>query len=199
MRTRRTAARPGRTLVVHPATPDRWDDLEALFGPRGACAGCWCMWWRLQRKAWDAGKGEGNRKAFRQVVKGGAVPGLLAYDGDTPVGWVALAPRDDYPRLDRSRNLARVDDAEVWSVSCFFVARSHRGRGVSGRLLAAAVDHVRAQGGRIVEAYPVDPAKRTADAFVYTGLLSTFEGAGFAEVARRSPTRPVMRKRLRPR
>ena len=157
------------------------------------------MWWRVDRKTWNAGKGEGNRAAFRAVVEGGAVPGLIAYDGEAPVGWVALAPRDDYPRLDRSRNLARVDDAEVWSVSCFFVKRSHRGQGLTGRLLEAALDHVRENGGRLVEAYPVDPAGRAGDAFVYTGLLSTFTRAGFREVARRSPTRPVMRKEVRPR
>src|SRR5690242_855406 len=117
-------------LAVHPLTPDRWPDLERLFGPRGACAGCWCMWWRVPRRDWNAGKGEGNRAALEAYVRAGNVPGLLAYDGDVPVGWVALEPRAAYPRLAASRNLAPVDEEAVWSITCFFVARSHRGRGL---------------------------------------------------------------------
>lgn len=186
-------------IRIHPATAERWDDLASLFGPRGACEGCWCMWWRVDRKTWDAGRRAGNRKALRRLVEDGTVPGLLAYDGEVPVGWVALAPREDYPRLDRSRNLARVDDAAVWSITCFFVAKDRRGEGLTRRLLAAAVDHVRAHGGRIVEGYPVDPAGPKTDTSVYTGLLSTFEAAGFREVVRRAKARPVVRKRVRPR
>jgi len=197
-------ARPASKLRLVPATPDRWADLEALFGARGACAGCWCMWWRIPRRDWKAGqapgdgvKGAGNRRAFRRLVEGGAVPGLLAYDGGAPVGWVAVEPRDAYPRLDASPTLARVDDRPVWSVTCFFVAASHRGRGVARALAAAALRHVRARGGRLVEAYPVDRGARSADAFVYTGPAAVFAGLGFREVARRRPTRPILRKALR--
>lgn len=184
---------------IHPATPDRLADLEALFGPRGACGGCFCMWWRLDRRTYEAKKGPGNRRALRALVRRGPPPGLLAYHGDRAVGWIAIAPRTEYPRLDRSRTLARVDDAPVWSVSCFFVARGHRGRGLTRRLLEAALDHVRDHGGGLVEAYPVDPRTRSPDAFVYTGLARTFLAAGFTEVARRSPTRPILRRRVRAR
>jgi GNAT superfamily N-acetyltransferase len=186
-----------RKLVVRPVTPDRWPDLEALFGPRGACAGCWCMWFRLPRKAFAAGNGEKNRRALRRIVARGDVPGLLAYDGDAPVGWVAVEPREAYPSLERSRTLARVDGAPVWSVTCFFVARSRRGTGVARALLRAAVAHARSRGARIVEGYPVDYRREVADAWVYHGAASTFRAAGFEEVARRSPTRPILRKALR--
>ncbi len=185
---------PPTNLAVRPLTPDRWPDLVKLFGPRGACAGCWCMWWRLRRAEFDAGKGEGNARGLERYVRAGHVPGLLAYDGDEPVGWVAIEPRAAYPRLARSRTLAPVDDAPVWSITCFFVARPHRGRGATRALIDAAVRHARAGGATAVEAYPVDLRKDTADAFVYTGAASTFLDLGFEEVARRSRSRPIVRR-----
>jgi GNAT superfamily N-acetyltransferase len=186
-------------LSFKPLTPARWDDLEALFGPRGACGGCWCMWWRLPRARYNASKGEGNRKAFRKIVLSGETSGIIAYRGTQPVGWCAVAPRDRFPALDRSRVLAPVDDKPVWSITCFFVAREHRGHGITAALIRAAVGFARRKGARIMEAYPVDPAGgRTADAFVYTGLVSTFTAAGFTEVARRSPKRAVYRMTLPP-
>jgi len=177
----------------HPLTSDRWPDLERLFGPRGACAGCWCMWWRLTRPEWNRTKGEGNRKAFRKLVRSGAEPGVLAYADGGPVGWCAIAPREQYPKLSHSRILKPVDDQPVWSVTCFFVARGFRRQGLSTKLLKAAVDFARARGAKIIEGYPHDTKKPTADPFVYTGLLSAFRQAGFKEVARRSKTRPIMR------
>ena len=176
-----------------PLTPDRWPDVEYLFGPRGACAGCWCMWWRLSRPEWNRGKGEGNRKAFRKLVRSGAEPGVLAYADGEAVGWCAIAPRGQYPRLDGSRILKPVDDQPVWSVTCFYVARGFRHQGLSAALLKAAVDFARARGAKIVEGYPHDTKKATADVFVYTGLASAFRKTGFKEVARRSKTRPIMR------
>ena len=178
-----------------PLTPDRWGDLERLFGPRGACAGCWCMWWRLSRPEWNRGKGEGNRKAFRKLVRSGTEPGVLAYADGEPVGWCAIAPREQYPRLASSRILQPVDDQPVWSVTCFYIARSFRHQGLSAALLKAAADFARARSAKIVEGYPHDVKKTAADVFVYTGLASAFRKAGFKEVARRSKTRPVMRAR----
>jgi GNAT superfamily N-acetyltransferase len=184
--------------AICPLTPARWKDLEALFGERGACGGCWCMFWRLPRAVFERQKGSGNRQAFRRRVQKGDPPGLIAYDGRTPVGWCAVAPRAQYPALARSRILQPVDGEPVWSVSCLFVARPYRRRGVSKRLLEAAADYVRRRGGRIVEGYPVEPKeKKVADAFVWTGLASAFRQAGFHEVARRSQTRPIMRRDLR--
>jgi GNAT superfamily N-acetyltransferase len=183
-------------LAIHPLTPDRWPDLVRLFGPRGACAGCWCMWWRLDRAAWNAGKGPGNRRALERTVRSGRVPGLLAYEGGAPVGWVAVEPREAYPRLARSRILARADDAPVWSITCFFVARERRSRGLTRVLIEAAARHARASGASLLEAYPVEPRRGLADASVYTGAASTFRALGFHEVARRSAARPIVRRAL---
>ena len=181
-------------LEFYPLIAERWVDLETLFGEKGACGGCWCMWWRLKRSEFERQKGEGNRMALKTIVDCGEVPGILAYANGQPVGWCAVAPREAYPTLERSRILMRVDDKPVWSIVCFFIARQFRGKGVAGKLLKAAIEYVQKKGGRIVEGYPVEPKKgRIPDAFAYTGLASTFRKAGFVEVARRSETRPIMR------
>ncbi|MBS1108797.1 MAG: GCN5-related N-acetyltransferase [Anaeromyxobacteraceae bacterium] len=185
-------------LRFRPLTADRLPDLERLFGPRGACGGCWCMFWKQTRPEYEKGKGAGNRDAMRRQVRAGVVPGILAYDADGPVGWCAVEPRSAFPRLARSRTLAPVDDSPAWSVPCFFVARRARGTGLTAALLAAAAAHARRAGAAVLEGYPVDPRGETADAWLYTGLASTFLRSGFTEVARRSPTRPVMRLALRP-
>lgn len=181
-------------ITCHPLTPERWADVEKLFGSRGACAGCWCMWFKRSRKEFDAARGEKNRRAFRKIVATGPPPGLLAYAGDEPVGWCAAEPRENYGGLARSRVFAPVDDRPAWAVTCFFVAKGWRRRGVTVALLRAAVEHVRAQGGRIIEGCPVDTdGKKYTDTFAYVGAAEAFRRAGFREVARRSPTRPVMR------
>lgn len=180
-------------------TPDRFDDFERLFGPRGACGGCWCMFWKLPAKDFHLLTGEGTRQMQKSLVEQGLVPGLLAYYGETPVGWIAVEPRSEYPRLARSRVLKPVDEAEVWSVTCFFTAKSHRRQGLTVELLKQAVKYVSAQGGKIVEGYPVDPKGQNAPApFVYTGLPGAFLKAGFIEVARFSPTRPIFRYFIAP-
>ena len=171
-------------VEVHPLTPQRWPDFEKLFGRNGACAGCWCMWWRLPAATWRARKGEGNRKAMQRLVKAGARPGLLAYADGQAVGWCAVAPREEYPRFATSRVLKPVDDQPVWSVTCFFIARVYRRRGITRQLLDAAAEFAMRQGGTILEGYPVEPRRDQPDAFVYTGLASAFRKAGFDEVAR---------------
>ncbi|GAB4372685.1 MAG: GNAT family N-acetyltransferase [Acidobacteriota bacterium] len=184
----------GRVEIVA-ATGERWRDLAALFGPRGACAGCWCMYWPRERAAFEAGKGPGNRRALRRLVAAGRTPGLLAYRDGRPVGWVALGPRGDFPRLARSRVLAPVDGQPVWSIVCLFVVRDARRQGLSVELIRAACRHARRHGARLVEAYPVEPrAGEVPPAFAWTGIASGFRDAGFSEVARRSPTRPIMRR-----
>lgn len=156
------------------------------------------MFWRRTAQEFAAGKGAGNRAAMKRLVDAGEEPGLLAYVGDEPVGWCALAPRERFVRLTTSRVLKPVDDEPVWSVPCFFVARAHRRRGLTSKLLAAARKYAREHGARILEGYPVDPRKADVpDVFAYTGLASAFERAGFEVAARRSPGRPVMRCKLR--
>jgi GNAT superfamily N-acetyltransferase len=181
-------------VEYHPVSAERWQDLEALFGPRGACGGCWCMWWRLARSQFQRQKGEGNKNSFRQIIEAGEVPGLLAYGGGHALGWCAVAPRIDYPVLERSRILKKVDDQPVWSVVCFFVKKSFRGKGLTVGLLSAAVAYAKQHGATIVEGYPVEPKSSPMPAiFAYTGFASAFRKAGFGEVLRRSETRPIMR------
>ena len=178
----------------HPLTPERWSDFEELFGKHGAAGGCWCMWWRLTHKEFAAQKGEGNRRAMKAIVDSGRVHGILGYHQRRPVGWCSVAPREDFPRLERSRILKPVDRQPVWSVVCFFIAKDYRRRGVGKRLLRTAVDYVSRRGGSILEGYPVEPRRgATPDLFAYHGLASMFRSVGFKEVARRSDTRPIMR------
>jgi GNAT superfamily N-acetyltransferase len=182
-------------LIIHPLIPARWEDFETLFGANGACGGCWCMLWRLPRKAYDEGKGAGNRASLRALVDDGAVPGLIAYDGASPIGWCSVGPRSVYSALERSRVLKPVDEKPVWSVACLFIRKDYRKKGVSVSLLNAAADWAFAHGGTIIEGYPVEPKQGDIPpAFAWTGLPSAFQKAGFHEVSRRSPTRPVMRR-----
>lgn len=194
MRSRRSNAR----LRFEPLVPALWPDLERLFGSRGACGGCWCMWWRLKRADWVAGKGASNKRAFRRIVENGPPPGVLAFSGDEPIAWCALAPREEYAVLARSRTLAPVDARPVWSITCFFVAKDWRRRRVSSALLEAAAKLARRAGARRLEGYPVDPRTGALpDAFAWTGTLKAFERSGFREVARRSNSRPIVRRELR--
>jgi GNAT superfamily N-acetyltransferase len=190
------AARSAK-IEFQPLTPGRWRDLESLFGERGACGGCWCMYWRLTRANYNLGKGEKNKRAFKALVEADETPGILAYAGGKPVAWCSVAPRESFPVLERSRILKPVDDRKVWSVVCFFVDKEHRRQGITVRLLKAAIDFVRARGGRVLEGYPVDPIKNQPDAFVWSGLASAFIKAGFKEVERRSESRPIMRREIR--
>jgi len=181
-------------FAFHPVTSERWSDLEQLFGPRGATGGCWCMWWRLKRKDFEAQKGEGNRQAMKAIIDSGEIPGILAYAGTQPVGWCSIGPRASFPALDRSRTLKRIDDQPVWSVVCFFTAKHYRRQGLMVGLLRAALEYARGQGARIVEGYPYDPKSgKSPDPFVYTGLSSAFLKVGFVQVAQPTETRSIMR------
>lgn len=180
-------------LRFHPVTPERWQDLERLFGEHGAYGGCWCMWFRLRRRDFDRNSGEQNKQAMKGIVDSGEVPGLLAYAAGKPVGWVSLGPREEFTHLEHSRTLKRVDDQPVWSVVCFVVDEQCRGQGLMTKLLQAGIDYARRRGARIVEAYPVEPKGRLTGYSGFTGIASTFRRAGFVEVVRRSPDRPIMR------
>ena len=180
-------------LSFYPASAARWHDLEELFGERGACGGCWCMFWRLPRKEFDAGKGAGNKRALKRIVTTGREPGIIGYLNHEPIAWCAMAPRADYSALERSRILKPVDDEPVWSVSCLFIKKPYRRQGVSAQSLRAAVAFAASHGATIVEGYPVEPSVNTPDPFLWHGVASAFLAAGFKEVARRSNSRPIMR------
>lgn len=184
-------------LKYHPLTPDRWDDLVTLFGERGACGGCWCMWWKLSRSEWTKGKGARNKNALNKIVTSGVVPGIIAYDGDDPVGWCAVEPRDNYPVLAKSRSLKPIDNRPVWSITCFFIRKSHRRRGLSVALLEAAARLAKKNRAKLLEGYPsVVHKKDVPGPFIWTGTEAAFLKAGFAEVARPSPSRRIMRREL---
>lgn len=180
-----------------PLTEETWKDFEALFGAKGACGGCWCMTPRLTRSEYEKNKGEGNKRAMRRLVGDDHVPGVLIYDGAQPVAWCAVEPRANLSGLSRSRILAPVDEQPVWSIVCLFIAKDARGQGWSKRAIEAACQHARANGAEWIEAYPVEPKQdRMPAVFAYTGIASAFAACGFREVARRSPTRPIVRRRL---
>ncbi len=180
---------------IRPLSPKNWDDFEILFGPRGACAGCWCMYWFKTQKEFDLLKGEGLKSLmYQKVWDEGKSPGLIIFVDGEAAGWIAVGPREQYSRLARSRILKPIDDLEVWSIVCFFVNKKWRKQGLNSRLITTAVNHARDNGAKIIEAYPEDPDKpQIPDVFAYTGFVSSFRKAGFIEVARRSATRPIMR------
>ncbi len=194
-----TAASDWRSsLEFHPLTPDRWPDLVRLFGESGANSGCWCMFWRITRAEFARqapNKGAENKVAFRAMVDSGQVPGLLAYSGEEPVAWCSVGPRERYPSLERSPTLKRIDNQPVWSVMCFFMAKSNRGQGLMVPLLRAAVDYAGRHGGRIVEGYPWEQseARRRPGTEGFMGFAQAFRRAGFQEARRLSDRRLIMR------
>lgn len=181
-------------LEIRPLTPDLWPDLEDLFGEKGACNGCWCMYCRIG-SAYRRQPADKNKAAFRAVVKRGPPPGLLAFDGDRAVGWCQLTPRDDVPALDRSWRLKRVDDLPVWALSCFYVRIGYRRKGVTKALISAALQVAKRARAPALEAYPFDAA--VSPSASSTGYATTFARAGFKVVARRDPPRPIMRHDLK--
>jgi GNAT superfamily N-acetyltransferase len=189
-------------LDVHPLTAARWNDLVALFNARGGSQvrGCWCMYYRRSGRC-DVPPGttyaQYNRRALKALVDQGIVPGLLGYRNGTPIAWVSLGPREQYAKLARSPVMKPVDDKPVWSVVCFFTSLDARGERIAEAMLAHAAGFARANGARWLEAYPVDKAGRDRDDAMWFGAKPMYDRAGFSEVARRKPTRPVMRKTLR--
>jgi GNAT superfamily N-acetyltransferase len=198
-----------QAIVVRPATRARWADLEELFerpGPRGGKTypgACWCVLWRIPRKEFEAGwgrdkspdRGAGNKAVMVEIVRRDERPGLLAYLDGTAVGWCAVGPRSDLPRLRQTASVADLPedhDDGIWSVSCFYVHGSYKRRGVAGALLAAAVETATAAGAQVLEGYPVRPGH--GDPF--TGHAALFEAAGFT-VTLGDTSRGLARLRLR--
>jgi Acetyltransferase (GNAT) family len=183
-------------LAIRPLTLDLWPSFEDLFGPNGACAGCWCMYGRIG-SSYRRRPREKNKAEFREIVKRRPPPGLLAFEGDLAVGWCQVTPRDSVPWLDRLWRLARVDDLPVWSLSCFYIRIGYRRKGVCTALIGAALQTARRARAPALEAYPFDAA--VSPSASGTGYASTFARTGFETVARRVPARPIMRYDLRPR
>ena len=180
-------------LRVRPLTMELWPALEDLFGPLGACNGCWCMYWRIGA-AYRKRPRKKNKAEFRQVVKKGPPPGLLAFDGRLAVGWCQLTPRDALQQMERNWRLRRVDDVPVWSISCLYVRKGYRRRGIARELIEAAVRVAKQACAPALEAYPVD--RNLSPSSSSTGFVTTYEKAGFRTVARHFPPRPIMRRDL---
>lgn len=193
------------SIVIHPLGPERWDDLVDLFGPeRGACAGCWCMWPRVRGVDFTAMSKPARREAFRALVAAGPPPGLLAYDGDAAIGWVAVGPRGSVRRFDGAK-VSKPPEGEpalsetTWAITCFFVRPGHRRRGLMQPLASAAIAFARENGARAIDVCPVETDRPLAWGGAFVGVASRIRPLGFVEIARRSPTRPLLRLRIAPR
>ena len=186
----------GNIFGFRPLISEDWVNLEKLFGKRGASGGCWCMFWKQTQAEFDRMHGEQNRLALKSVVESGTVPGVLAYQDNEPAGWCAVEPRESYSRLGRAKVLAPVDDQPVWSVTCFFIGKQYRRKGLMQGLLKAAIDWARSNGAHIIESYPFDIQQGVRSSAAYMGVIPVYLENGFVEVMRRSPRRPIMRKHL---
>ena len=185
--------------TILPLTPGRWPDLEAIFNAKGCSVarGCWCMYYRRSGPRGPLPRGtthaQANRADLKALVDAGQIPGLIAYRGKVPVGWVSLGPREQYARLQRSPVMKAVDNQPVWSVICFVVRPEYRGQGVAHALLRGAIVYARKHGAKLLEAYPIDKPGISNDDAMWFGAKSMYDGAGFEEVARRKPFRPIVR------
>lgn len=179
-------------------TPANWTDLEVVMGDRGGARGCWCMHWRLSFASWQQGQGEGNRSALRERAEQDPPPGVVCYRGQDPVGWVAIADRSEYPRMQRSWVTKPIDDTPVWVISCVLVRTGHRAQGLHPALINAACEFAAHWNQHTVEAIPIEPDEqhRAGPDSAMTGIASSYTAAGFTELARRKPDRPVMRRVL---
>lgn len=184
-------------LAWKPLTPETWADFERLGGEKGFCGGCWCMLHRVMAKEFEAGKGERHKRAMKRLAQGKRPPGILAYQDGRVAGWCSVGPRADFPRLANSRVLAPVDDKPVWCITCFYVEKGMRRRGLSKFLIQAACAFAKGEGASLIEAYPSIPKKAAIpDVFACAGLASAFHACGFETVLQRSETRPIMRRAL---
>ncbi len=189
-------------ITVFPATAERWPDLEALFGDHGAYGNCWCTFWRIKRSEFSKMKGEEKKALLKEWTTLPIAPGVLAYDGDKPVGWCAIQPRQNLYPLANSKIFKPVDDQPVWSIVCFFVDKSARQQGVMQALLRGALDYARQNGAAIVEGYPVDlqsaplAGKKLTGYKGFMGIASAYREVGFVEVGRVSETQLIMRCRV---
>lgn len=188
-------------ITVRELTPDDWDNITNLFGARGGCGGCWCMYWRIPHggKMWREAVGEPNKQALRRLVTSGEAKGLLAFDDDTPVGWCSFGKRTEFPRTETVKAYGRDDADKVWSINCFFVLKDYRRSGISELLLDAALKAIKKRRGKIVEAYPAPntkDGKQLPAAWAYTGPEVIFQRLGFELVQRVSYSRPLYRYML---
>jgi len=182
-------------LTFEPLTIKNWDKFVQLFGKKGACGNCWCMYYRLKNSDFLEGKvDEGNKSAMKEIVWNNKPAGILGlYEGQA-IAWCAFAPREDFMKLENSRVHKRIDDKPVWSIPCFFIDKEFRRHGVSVALLKGVTNYARKNGIKIIEAYPTIPTtQKLPDSFAWIGLFKSFERAGFEIVDQTSKNRPMVR------
>lgn len=186
------------SMTVKELSKDTWSDFEEVLGKNGGARGCWCMHWRLSIAEWMEGKGEGNKKAMRNLAKRKPVPGVVVYQDDDPVAWCSLGPRDSFPRLERSPLLKNIDDEPVCAIACILVHKQHRGSGLLPDILEAVCDYAGSAGYKTAEGYPIEPAKgkKAGSDTAMTGIASSFLDAGFEEIDRPRKDRPIVRRKL---
>jgi len=182
-------------LTFEPLAKANWNQFVQLFGERGACGSCWCMWPRLTKQDFHEGKvNDGNKLAMKELVWTGQPTGILGFYQDIPIGWCAFAPREHFMKLEKSRVHKRIDDQPVWSIPCFFIHKDFRRLGVSVAMLKGVIAYAKANNISIIEAYPTIPTReKLADSFAWIGLYKSFERAGFTIVDRTSKNRPMVR------
>jgi GNAT superfamily N-acetyltransferase len=182
-------------LTFEPLTKDNWGKFLQLFGNKGACGNCWCMYYRLKKQDYQEGKqDDGNKNAMKEIVWDNRPAGVLGFYDGQPIAWCAFAPREDFQKLEKSRVHKRIDDQPVWSIPCFFIDKAFRRHGVSVELLKGVINYARKEGIKIIEAYPTTPTQeKLPDSFAWIGLYKSFERAGFTIVDQTSKNRPMVR------
>ncbi|HNQ12014.1 MAG TPA: GNAT family N-acetyltransferase [Bacteroidia bacterium] len=182
------------TLKHQTLSKSNWKDFTQLFGPNGACGNCWCTYWRVPKMVHEAGKSGGNKRYMQSLTTQEKQVGLLFYADDKPIAWCSIAPREEFSQLKRSKLFKAIDDKKVWSITCLFMHKDIRKKNMSTRIIRAAASYALKKGAEAVESYPVNPKDKTADVFLWTGIQSTYEKAGFEIVKQVSETRSIMRK-----
>ena len=184
-------------IKLKPLVKENWKDFENLMGEKGGCGGCWCMTFRITSHEFEENKFEGNKKLMKELVRTNRPTGLIGYLGEEPIGWIALAPREDYLKIEKSRSLKRIDDKPVWSMTCFYVKKEFRRKGISGRLIQLVKAYAKKQKIPALEAYPVVPyAEKVSPPFLWTGVLSSFLNNGFEIVRQNGKSKAMVRYEL---
>lgn len=184
-------------LKFEPLTTSTWKQFETLMGEKGGCGNCWCMYFRLPYKEFQENKPDGNKKMMRHLVNKGKPQGLIASTDQEPIGWIAMAPREDYMKLEKARVFKRFDDKPVWSITCFFIKKQFRHMGLSRQLIKGAVDFAKTKKIKTLEAYPAIPYdEKVPHAFLWVGVLSSFINNGFKIVKQQSKSRAMVRIEL---
>lgn len=187
---------------VQPLTPELWPDFEALFGPQGACYGCWCTHFRLPPGTRRQNDRLRNKDVIQRRIEAGPPPGLLAFIDGQAVGWMQIGPRADVPEWNNAGRASaplvssEAADPAVWAISCFFIRTGARGRGLSHHLVSEGIAFARREGARLLEGCPMRQAQTSKSVGLFVGSERVFERAGFQTVVERKAGRPLMRLEL---